>query len=459
MMAGIATELLIILLLLVLNGVFAMSEIAVVASRKIRLQQRAEDGDRGAAAALQLAQDPTQFLSTVQVGITLIGVLAGAFGGANIAEQLATAFRRTPALAPYAEGLGLGLVVAGITYLSLIIGELVPKRIGLGAPERIASLVARPMRAVSGVVSPLVKVLTGSTNLMLRLLGVRAHAEPGITEEEIRAALEQGAETGVVQRTEHAIVESVFRVGDWSVRAIMTPRPDVDWIDLAEEEVDRHALSQQLVKQQRGLYLVCEEDLDHVVGLVHAEDLLAQCMTGGAVDRAALRAAARPPLFVPSSMPALQLIESLRTSRQYAAVVLDEYGGVTGIVTLHDVLEALVGDLPSAGGEAEEPAIVQREDGSWLIEGSLPVGELEAELDLELSEEGRTDYSTLAGFVLTRLGRLPHPGDHITWHDHRFEVVDMDGRRIDKVLVTSLHARRGDNRRRGDSPHDVGSSD
>ena len=459
MLTGIATEILIILLLLVLNGVFAMSEIAVVASRKIRLQQRAEAGDRGAAAALRLAQDPTQFLSTVQVGITLIGVLAGAFGGASIAEQLAAAFRRTAALAPYAEGLGLGLVVAGITYLSLIIGELVPKRIGLGAPERIASLVARPMRAVSRVVSPLVKVLTGSTNLMLRLLGVRAHAEPGITEEEIRAVLEQGAETGIVQRTEHEIVESVFRVGDWSVRAIMTPRRDVEWIDLAEGEADRHALSQQLVEQRRGLYLVCEEDLDHVVGLVHAEDLLAQSMTGAVVDRAALRAAARPPLFVPSSMPALQLIESLRASRQYAAVVLDEYGGVTGIVTLHDVLEALVGDLPSAGGEPEAPAIVRREDGSWLVEGALPVGEVEAELDLELSEEGRTDYSTLAGFVLTRLGRLPLPGDHVTWRDHRFEVLDMDGRRIDKVLITSLHTRRGGGEAAEDARRDTAASE
>jgi putative hemolysin len=288
---------------------------------------------------------------------------------------------------------------------------------------------------------------------------VRAHAEPGITEEEIRAVLEQGAETGVVQRAEHEIVESVFRVGDWSVRAIMTPRPDVEWIDLAEGEADHHALSRQLVEQRRGLFLVCEEDLDHVVGLVHAEDLLAQCMTGAAVDRAALRAAARPPLFVPSSMPALQLIESLRNSRQYAAVVLDEYGGVTGIVTLHDVLEALVGDLPSAGGEPEEPAIVRREDGSWLVEGSLPVGELEAELDLELSEEGRTDYSTLAGLVLTRLGRLPHPGDHVTWRDLRFEVLDMDGRRIDKVLVTPLHARRGRGGRDGDAPRDITASE
>ena len=439
-MSGIATEVLIILLLLVLNGVFAMSEIAVVTARKIRLEHRAEAGDKGARAALDLAREPTQFLSTVQVGITLIGVLAGAFGGASIAEQLADRFRASTALAPYADALGLGIVVGAITYLSLIIGELVPKRIALAAPERIASVIARPMRVVSRVVAPLVKVLTGSTNLMLRLLGVRAHGEPGLTEEEIRAVLEQGAESGVVEPKEHEIVESVFRLGDRSVGSIMTPRPELDWIDLADGASDANeGLVAQLAAERRGMYLVCEDELDRVAGFVHAEDLLAQCLHGGAVDLAAVRAAVRSPLFVPAAIPVLQLLDAFRSSRQHAAVVLDEYGGVEGLVTLHDVLEALVGELPSVDDEDETPAFVRREDGSWLVDGALPVVDVEAKLDLELHEkEGPTGYQTLGGFVLARLGRLPQVGDYFHWRQHRFDVVDMDGRRIDKVLIAPL---------------------
>ena len=436
-MSGIAVELAVILLLLVVNGVFAMSEIAVVTSRKIRLEQRAEGGDKGAAAALALAREPAQFLSTVQVGITLVGVLAGAFGGATLSEELAPALADIPALAPYADSLAFALVVGGITYLSLIVGELVPKRIALGAPERIAIAVARPMRAISRVTAPLVKVLTGSTNLMLRLLGVRPHAEAGLTEEEIRAVLEQGAESGVVHATEHEMVESVFRLGDRTARALMTPRPDVEWLDLADDAPDAdERLTAELRAARRSPLLACEEDLDHVVGFVYAEDLLALALGGGALDRAALRAAARPPLFVPASMPVLQLVESLRASRRHAAVLLDEYGGTTGVVTLHDVLEALVGDLPRSEDEVEEPAIVRREDGSWLVEGSVAVEDVAAELDVDLrDEDGPADYQTLAGFVLAHLGRLPTAGDAFTWHGRRFEVVDMDGRRVDKVLV------------------------
>jgi putative hemolysin len=220
------------------------------------------------------------------------------------------------------------------------------------------------------------------------------------------------------------------------VRAIMTPRPEVEWIDLADDDPAADArVAAQLAEERRALVLVCEGDLDHAVGFVHAEDLLVRCLGGTAIDRAALRAVARPPLFVPTSMPVLQLLEAFRTSRQHAAVVLDEYGGASGIATLHDVLEALVGDLPSVNGEPEEPDIVRRDDGSWLVEGATAVGDLEAELDLDLTGDGRSDYQTLAGFVLARLGRLPQAGDHVVWQGHRFEVVDMDGRRVDKVLI------------------------
>jgi putative hemolysin len=434
MSGDILVEIVIILFLLLLNGVFAMSEIAVVTSRRVRLEHRAEQGDGGAAAALAIAREPSQFLSTVQVGITLVGVLAGAFGGATLSSELAVGIATVPALAPYADPIALALVVGAITYLSLIIGELVPKRIALGAPERIAAAIARPMRALSRVTAPLVALLTGTTNLTLRLLGVRLQSDPGITEEEIRALLEQGAESGAVPEVEHEVVESVFRLGDRSVRGIMTPRPDVDWIDLADDETDASVVA-QLEADRRALLLACDDDLDHVIGFVHAEDLLAHCLTGGRVDRESLRAAARQPLFVPSSMPAFQLVEAFRSSRQHAAVVLDEYGGVAGVVTLHDVLEELVGELPSPD-EQDEPAIIRRTDGSWLMEGWTAVGDVEAELEIELPTEERSDYQTLAGFILARLGRLPRPTVFVDWQGFRFEVVDMDGRRIDKVLVS-----------------------
>lgn len=434
MSGDVLVEVFVILLLLVLNGVFAMSEIAVVTARRVRLEQRAEQGDNGAAAALAIAREPSQFLSTVQVGITLVGVLAGAFGGATLSSELAVGIARVPALAPYAEPIALALVVGAITYLSLIIGELVPKRIALGAPERIAAVMARPMRLLSRVTAPLVALLTGTTDLTLRLLGVRIQAEPGITEEEIRALLEQGAESGAVPEMEHEVVESVFRLGDRSVRGIMTPRPDVDWIDLADDETDASIVA-QLGVERRAHFLVCDDDLDHVIGFVHAEDLLAHCLAGRQVDREALRGTARPPLFVPSSMPAFQLVESFRSSRQHAAVVLDEYGGMAGVVTLHDVLEELVGELPSPD-EQDEPAIIRRTDGSWLMEGWTPVGDVEVELDIELPAEERADYQTLAGFILARMGRLPRPSESVEWQGFRFEVVDMDGRRIDKVLVS-----------------------
>lgn len=435
-MSDITTELLVILLLLLVNGVFAMSEIAVVASRKIRLEQRAEKGDKGAAAALALAQDPGQFLSTVQVGITLVGILAGAFGGVMLSGRLAAMLIDAGIPAPHATTAAFVIVVGAITYLSLIVGELVPKRIALAAPERIASRIARPMGVLSRVTAPLVKTLTGSTNVMLRLLGVRPHAEPGITEEEIRAVLEQGAETGVVQPAEREIVESVFRLGDRTVRAIMTPRPEVEWIDLSDDDSQADVrIRQQLAEDRRALMLVGDEDLDHVVGFVHSEDLLARSLGGSVLDREALRALARQPLFVPATMPVLQLVEAFRSSREHSALVLDEYGGVSGIVTLHDVLEELVGELPSPDEQLEGPPIVRREDGSWLVEGAIPIADLEEELSLDLSGGTLTDYQTLAGFVLARLGRLPKPGDHFVWNAHRFEVVDMDGRRIDKMLI------------------------
>lgn len=434
-MAGIAFEIVVILLLLVLNGVFSMSELAMVASRKVRLEHQAEEGDAGARVALEIASNPTNFLSTVQVGITLIGVLAGAFGGAGISDQLAAGFRTVGWLAPYAQPLALGLVVTVITYLSLIIGELVPKQIALGHPEKIASLVSRPMRAVSRIGAPLVAFLTGSTNVVFRLFGIRVSADAGVTEQDIRAMVEQGAESGAVQPGEYQIVENTFRLGDRQVAAIMTPRVDVSWVDVTAR-VDE--LRAELASGDRGRgwpILVCEEDIEHVLGVAYPDDLLQQCLSGAAVD---VRAVLTTPLFVPETMPVLMLLDAFRRSRQQSAVALDEHGGVAGIVTLDDILEALVGELP-AYGSSDDLEIVRQPDGSWLVDGGTAVDDLEPLIDLDpRSAAERRGSTTVGGLVMATLGRLPHVGEHVDHSGARFTVERMEGRRIDAVRVRLL---------------------
>jgi magnesium and cobalt exporter, CNNM family len=432
-MSVIASEILIILGLLLVNGVFAMSELALVSARKVRLERRAEEGDAGARAALDLASRPTEFLSAVQVGITLIGVLSGAFGGATIAEQLALRFARVPALASYSEALGLGVVVAGISYLSLVIGELVPKRIALTRPEVIAALVARPVGIVARIFRPLVALLTASTNLVLRLAGVKATAVATVSEEEIRALVEEAAETGVVQPAEQEIVESAFRLGDRTVAGIMTPRPDVDWIDITDAP---DAIRARLAEAKEPRWVICRGTLDRVLGILHTEDLLAKAISGAPIEIPGdLHSALRQPLYVPDSMPVYRLLDHFRTSRQQVAIVLDEFGGVEGLVTLDHILEALVGEY-AAQQAGEEPLVIPRDDGSWLVDGSLPVDELEARLGLDaLPMEERRGFRTVAGFIFTRLGRVPEPGESVEWAGLHFEIIDMDGRRIEKVVV------------------------
>lgn len=429
-MASILTEVAIIFVLLLINGVFAMSELAVVAARKVRLEHRAEEGDAGAKAALELAAHPTTFLSTVQVGITLVGVLAGAFGGASIAEQLAERFETVPWLAPHAEAAGLGIVVAGITYFSLILGELVPKRIALSNPERVASWVARPMTWIARIGRPLVWLLTGSTNVVFRLFGIRQTSEPGVTEQDIRAMVEQGAESGVVQQAEHSIVENAFRLGDRQVGSLMTPRPDMAWIDVA---ASAPALREHIVAIGQARLVVCDGDPERVLGVVHAEDLLAQCLAGELPD---LRKHLWQPTFVPESMPALRLLEEFKRTRQQVAVVLDEFGGVQGIATVDDLVEAILGDLPDRGGEPAAPLMVRQPDGSWLVEGALALEELERTLDIDpLPADGRRGFRTVGGLVMTRLGRLPKEGDAFDFANLAWQVVEMDGRRIATVRV------------------------
>lgn len=406
-----------------------MSEIAVVAARKVRLQQRAEDGDERAKSALALANDPTQFLATVQVGITMVGVLAGAYGGATIAEKLAVPIATVPMLAPYAEGVALALVVTVITILSLIVGELVPKRIALNNPEAIASWVAKPMTWLAKVGGPAVAVLTSSTNLLLRLFGIKGEAEPHLTEEEIKALISQGAETGAVGATEEDILQRVFQLGDQRVASIMTPRPDIEWIDVDASEEE---LREFLASHSHTQFVVCHGGLDEVLGIVRSADLLPRAFKGERID---LRSLTREALFVPDSMPAVQLLESFRGSHKHVALVMDEYGAVEGLVTVTDLLTALVGDLPADASEAQGE-FVSRADGSWLVDGSAAMEDVAAHFGLDsLPEEEEGAYHTIGGFVMARLGRVPKAADHFEWGGMRFEVMDMDGRRIDKVLV------------------------
>ena len=425
----IGTEILVIFLLILANGVFAMSEIAVVAAKKVRLQQRAEDGDERAKRALALAHDPNKFLSTVQVGITMVGVLAGAYGGATLAEKLAMPIASVPVLARYAEVIALGFVVAVITYLSLIVGELVPKRIALNHPETIASWVARPMMWLSRIGGPPVAVLTASTNLVLRVFGIKGNAEPNLTADEIRALISQGAETGAIEQAEGHIVERVFQLGDLRVAAIMTPRPDIEWIDVDATE---DQLRDFLASHSHTQFVLCQGGLDNVLGIVRSADLLPHAFKDQPI---ALRALTKEALFVPDSMPAVQLLESFRGSHKHVALVMDEYGAVEGLVTVTDLLTAIVGDLPADASEAQG-AFVARADGSWLVDGSASIDEMSKHFEIEsLPEDEAGAYHTIGGFVMARLGRVPKTADRFEWGGIRFEVVDMDGRRIDKVLV------------------------
>jgi putative hemolysin len=431
-MPSFTFEIVIIFLLLLLNGIFAMSEIAVVSARKIRLQQWAKEGNSKAQAALELANAPNQFLSTIQVGITLVGILAGAFGGATLSKALESFLENVPLLASYSRVISLAIVVCGITYLSLIVGELVPKRLALNSPERIAASMAGPMRAISRLASPVVHLLSLSTELVLRLLGIKPSEEPPITEEEIRALIKQGTQAGMFETAEQEMVERVFRLGDRRVSAVMTPRTEIVWLD---RNAPPEEIRQQITESVHSRFLVAEGSLDHILGVIQAKDLLVHALGDQSLH---LTAALQQPLFVPESMRALKVLELFKQAPTHIALVVDEYGGIQGLVTPSDILEAIVGDLPVAG-ELIEPLVVQREDGSWLLDGMLPVDELKEIFQLgPLPGEDQGVYQTLAGFVMMQLGRIPAVADHFEWEGMRFEVMDMDGNRIDKVLAMPI---------------------
>lgn len=422
-------EIILIAVLILANGVFAMAEIAVVSARKARLQRAAQKGNRRAATALDLANNPDAFLSTVQVGITTIGVLAGAVGGATIASQIDAFVERIPALQPWSEAIGVGVVVVTITYLSVVVGELAPKRIALNYPERIAMALAPPMRALSRFASPLVAVLGGSSRVILWLLRIPRLPHAPVTEEELRILLRQGALAGTIEKHEGEIVERVFRLGDRPARAIMTPRTEVEWVDIARPLSDLQEIARA---SSHSRFPVIDGLPNHVLGSLHAKHFL------DAHDLEDLRTRIEPVVTVSETLRGLELLERFRETRARMAVVVGEFAAVEGIATPQDILEGLVGELPEAGVEYEPPIIV-RDDGSWSVDAFVDMEELKAVTGAQ-AFSGQKDgvYQTIAGWVIEQLGHIPKIGETLEASGYRFEIADMDGRRVDRIIVSRL---------------------
>jgi putative hemolysin len=423
---SIVNEIILIFILILVNAVLAMSEAALVASRKARLQQQASEGNKSSALALKLIEDPNIFLSTIQLGITLIGVLAGAVGGATIAESLAKALQNVPYIGEYSASIALGVVVISITILTIWLGELVPKRLGLNSPEKIAQVVAGPMFFLSNIFSPFIKLMSIATNFVLRLIGVNPSSEPPITEEELQMLISQGTQAGVFQEAEQDMVEGIFSLGDSRVYSLMTPRTELVWLDVTDTTEE---IREKIAECPYSRFPVRQDSLDTIVGIVKSRDLLVESLSGKEID---LKTLLKPAFFIPETMFASHALELFKEKNTELLLVVDEFGGLQGLLTINDILEEIVGAM-----EFEEPQATQRQDGSWLLDGMLEADEFKELFDFK-SLPHEDEYETLSGFMMTSLGRVPQPSDNFEWSGFRFEVMDMDGRRVDKVLVTTL---------------------
>ncbi|AGB48908.1 CBS domain-containing protein [Methanomethylovorans hollandica DSM 15978] len=425
-------EIVIIIVLIVVNGIFAMSEFALVSAKRTRLKQMAEEGDAGAVAALELSGRLTSFLSTIQIGITLVGILAGAFGGATVAKGLAAYLGNFPAIAPYSNAMSITFVVLVITYLTLIFGELVPKQIALNKAEVIVSKVARTMLFLSTVAKPLVIVLSMSTEAVLRIMRIEKIIGSPVTEEEIKIMLEEGTEAGVFEEAELSMIEGVLQIGDLRVESLMIHRSDIIALDLNDTVSEN---LQKMITSGRSYFPAYERDLDNIVGMVSVKHILAKIVESGEVD---IRTNITNPLFVPEAISVLKLLELFKELGVHIALITDEYGSIQGIITLHDILEAIMGDVRTIGEPLETPVVV-REDGSWLIDGDTSIEKIKDILSVDFfPEEEEGYYRTIAGLIMYVLQRIPKTGDYIELKELRYEVVDMDGNRIDKVLVEKL---------------------
>lgn len=409
-----------------------MTELALVSSRKVRLQQWAEEGNKGARLALTLTENPTRFLSTIQIGITFISITSGVYAEASIARDLHDWLQPYPLLAPISKPLADALVIFFVTALSLILGELVPKRLAMHNPELVASTMARPMGFLSHLTAPLVRVLSVITDGLLRLIGAKESREPSITEEEIRVLMEQGADEGVFDRAEQELVENIFRLDDRKVASIMTPRKDIFSIDLEDSQQENFNLLKQ---SPYSRFPVGRGGMENIVGILESKRMLNRLLSGGEVD---FLADLTPPLYVPASVSLMQLLEQFKMARTHIALVVDEYGELEGLVTMNDVLEAIVGDLPATG--QEDNSIVQRDENSWLMDGAVTLDEFREFFDIDHDEllpgEDSGNIHTLGGIMMYRLGRVPQVADRIDCLDFTFEVVDMDKTRVDKIMVT-----------------------
>ncbi len=426
-------ELIFILVLVIANGIFSGTELAMVSARRGRLQQKADDGDAGAQAALDLQDDPNRLLSTVQVGITLISMLTGVFGGASLAESLIPILTPLPYVGSYASVVAFTVVVVALTYLSLVVGELVPKRVALQHAEWVAMRMAAPMSVISRITQPLVSLLTWSTELILRLTGQHKFNAATVTEEDIRQMVREGVEDGALEPHEREIVENVFSLGDRSIRQVMTPRTDVYALEadaLLGDVVD------EMLASGFSRAPVYERDLDHVIGVVHGRDILRMVRNGEL--NVPVRNAMREALFVPEQGRAVSTLALFQKTQQHLAVVVGELGTVEGVITLEDIIEEIVGDIADEYDDARSPHIVKRDDGSFLVDGITPIDEVIAFTDLEISDSDHAQYDTMAGYLLSVLGNIPSTGELTYAQGWKFEVIDMDGLRIDKILMQRI---------------------
>lgn len=423
------TEIIIIFILLVLNGIFSMSEIALVSSRRSKLELSAKRGDKKSQRALDLSRAPDRFLSTVQIGITLIGILTGIFSGETITNDLKLFFDRFDTIRAYSETLSVASVVIIITYFSLVIGELVPKRIGLSNPEGIARTVAGPMILLSKITAPFVWLLSISGNFLIRIFNIKPSAEQAVTEEEIRAIVQEGAHAGVIREIEHNIVDRVFHIGDRKAVSLMTPRQEIVWLNARDTNAEN---LKKIIESGYTIYPLCDDELDNVIGAIHIKDVLKALSSGGEIDLMKLK---REVVFIPEVNKAYRILEKFREARVHYAMVVDEYGVISGIVTMNDITDAIVGDIPE-GNQENDYQIQVREDDTYLVDAQMPIEEFLSYFDMTADENEHPGIYTLAGLSMYYLKRIPKTGDIFEWKGFKLEIIDMDGNRVDKMLVS-----------------------
>ncbi|MBL7699397.1 MAG: HlyC/CorC family transporter [Chitinophagaceae bacterium] len=417
-------EILLILGLILLNGLFSMAEIALVSSRKARLEAQANKGDKSAKEALELANHPDTFLSTVQIGITLIGILTGILSGENLKTDLAAFLHRFESIADYSNGIATAIIVIIITYFSMVLGELVPKRLGLARPEKIAKFMARPMHVLGRITHPFIWLLSKSTFVIVKLFNIK-RSDNQVTEEEIKAIISEGTEQGTIEEAEQQIIERVFHLGDRTITSLMTHRSDIIWFDINDTEA---IIKEKIVEEPHSVYPICDGHIDNIKGVVSIKDLYVKD------DLTLFKDMMKPPLYVPENNSAYQVLEKYKQSKIHSCFIIDEYGSLLGMITLNDILEAIIGDLPEQ--HIDDYEIVEREDGSFLVDAQIPFYDFLSRFDkTEWMNEGEQEFDTLAGFILHQLQRIPKPADKLEWEGFSLEILDMDAQRIDKVLV------------------------